>query len=245
MQTCTRGTDLKGWHAALAFWHDERVSDNVSLNTMIQAVLRPCHYSTDYGGTPQRVRLYVDRRVVQMAADDNMETYLAAGGKVPARTKTASPRRPVTGWGVPIRVALPDAMLAHSDLRGNLTTSRRAWFIAQILPLLSEADRAILTGRELKGKRTYDSASTEGGIFTVHRAFVDRRASHPGGGNPGGNEDIRNTHFWLDIATEPIDGIVRGTAYITYGTAAAARDDVSALLKTTRASMFEARRGDI
>jgi hypothetical protein len=87
LQTCTRGTDLKGWHHKLAFWHDRRESETVNLNTMIQAVLRPCHYSTDYAGVPQPVRLYVDRRVVQMAADDNTEAYLAAGGKAPARTR--------------------------------------------------------------------------------------------------------------------------------------------------------------
>jgi hypothetical protein len=246
MQTCTRGTDLKGWHSHLAFWHDRRGSDTVSLNTMIQAVLRPCHYASDYAGTPQHVRLYVDRRVVQMAADDDMDAYLAAGGKVPARTKTASPRRSAVGWGVPIRVALSDVMLENSELRSNLTPARREWFLSQILPLLSDAEREILSGRALKTKRTYDRSSVGGGIFTVHRAFVEGRGTHPGGGNPDGIEEIRNTHFWLDIATEPLEGgVARGTAYITYGTVLAVPDGGVTLLKTTRASMFEARRGDI
>lgn len=243
MQTCTRGTDLKGWHSTLAFWHDKRGSDTVNLNTMIQAVLRPCHYSSDYGGVSQRVRLYVDRRVVQMAADDDMDAYLESGGKVPARTKTASPRRPATGWGVPIRVVLPDHVLAHSDLRSNLTSSRREWFISQLMPLLTDAEREILSGRALKTKRTYDRTSTGGGIFTVHRAYVEGRGTHPGGGNPNGIEEIRNTHFWLDIATEPLEGIASGTAYITYGTVE--ERDIAAILKTTRASMFEARRGEL
>lgn len=86
-QTCGRGTDLKGWHHKLAFWHDARAADKTNLNTSIQAALRPCHYSTSYGGQPQPVRLYVDRRIVQVAVDDDMDAYLKDGGKAPARTR--------------------------------------------------------------------------------------------------------------------------------------------------------------
>lgn len=87
-QTCTRGTDLKGWHPKLAFWHDARPAPKTNLNTTIQAFLRPSHYSTmpGYNG-PQPIRLYVDRTVVQMAVDDDMDAYLKSGGKAPARTR--------------------------------------------------------------------------------------------------------------------------------------------------------------
>lgn len=89
VQTCTRGTDLKGWHHRLAFWHDARSKRKSNLNTLLQAFLRPCHYSSSYGGVPQPIRLYVDYVVVEMAAYDNLPAYLAAGGKPPARTTRA------------------------------------------------------------------------------------------------------------------------------------------------------------
>ena len=89
-QTCTRGTDLKGWHHKIAFWHDARSHHGTSRpNTLIQAFLRPCHYSSSYGGEPQRIRLYVDYVVVELAAYDDMEAYMEAGGKPPSRTKRA------------------------------------------------------------------------------------------------------------------------------------------------------------
>jgi hypothetical protein len=95
-QTCGRGTDLKGWHPKLAFWHDARAAPKANLNTTIQAFLRPSHYSPrpgqeekmpGYSLEGERIRLYVDVRVVQVAVDDDMDTYLKAGGKAPARTR--------------------------------------------------------------------------------------------------------------------------------------------------------------
>lgn len=81
-QTCSRGTDLKGWHSTLAFWHDNRKHDGKSRpNTLIQAFLRPAHY-----GAPQAIRLYVSKEVVELAATDNMASYLKERGKPPART---------------------------------------------------------------------------------------------------------------------------------------------------------------
>lgn len=95
-QTCGRGTDLKGWHPKLAFWHDARAAEKTNLNTSIQAALRPSHYSPrpgeehkmpGYRLDGERIHLYVDRRIVQVAMDDDMDTYLKAGGKAPARTR--------------------------------------------------------------------------------------------------------------------------------------------------------------
>ena len=96
-QTCTRGTDLKGWHPKLAFWHDSRSAPKTNLNTTIQAFLRPSHYTTmpGYNGE-QPVRLYVDRRVIQVAVDDDIDAYLRAGGKAPTRTKV----RPMKPWAL-------------------------------------------------------------------------------------------------------------------------------------------------
>ena len=92
-QTCTRGTDLKGWHHKLAFWHDARTCrDDSNLNTLVQAILRPSHYSTGhraYGGRPQPVRLYVDRVVVRYAAYGDLDSYVRAGGRPPTRTRKA------------------------------------------------------------------------------------------------------------------------------------------------------------
>jgi hypothetical protein len=88
-QTCTRGTDLKGWHSTLAFWHDTRRHDgNARPNTLIQAMLRPAHY-----GPPQAIRLYVSMEVIELAASDNMDAYLKARGKPPARTKISTERK--------------------------------------------------------------------------------------------------------------------------------------------------------
>lgn len=97
-QTCGRGTDLKGWHPKLAFWHDARAAPNANLNTTIQAFLRPSHYSVGPGYNPEgeRIRLYVDRRVVQVADDDDMDAYLKAGGKAPARTRV----RKMAAWAL-------------------------------------------------------------------------------------------------------------------------------------------------
>ena len=86
-QTCGRGTDLKGWHHKLAFWHDARSHNgNSRPNTLIQAFGRPFHYSASYGGVPQRIRIYCDMVVMELAAYDDINAYLNAGGKPPSRT---------------------------------------------------------------------------------------------------------------------------------------------------------------
>lgn len=86
-QTCGRGTDLKGWHHKLAFWHDARSHNGSSRpNTLIQAFGRPFHYSASYGGIPQRIRIYCDMVVMELAAYDDIKAYLDAGGKPPSRT---------------------------------------------------------------------------------------------------------------------------------------------------------------
>lgn len=91
-QTCTRGTDLRGWHHRIAFWHDARSRKDSNLNTLVQAMLRPTHYTTMYedeDGEPegQLIRMYVDNHVLDMAAGGSMDAYLAAGGKPPIRMK--------------------------------------------------------------------------------------------------------------------------------------------------------------
>jgi len=89
-QTCTRGTDLKGWHPALAFWHDSRHCSKCNLNTLLQAILRPSHYSSCYkdasgNPTPQKIRMYVSRAAV-MAATGDYSLYTEEKGKAPTRT---------------------------------------------------------------------------------------------------------------------------------------------------------------
>lgn len=237
--TCTRGTDLKGWHRNLAFWHDKRMGEKSNLNTLIQAALRPCHYKSDYGGEAQPVRLYVDRRVVEMAADDDMAKYLATGGKEPARTKAVAGGK--EKWQVPIRVLIPDSVMSEPAVKdaldNNLTAARRAVLKDRIWSLLTPVECERLDVRTLKGKRVYDSRDTQGGIFTVDRAYKEKLGSRPGGGNTNIDE-IRNDHYWLDIALDALPGIPRGTAYITTG-------GESDAIYTARSSMYEARRGEI
>lgn len=88
-QTCTRGTDLKGWHPNIAFWHDARPCTNCNLNTLLQAILRPAHYSNCYMSngtpTPQAIRLYVDKAAVKAATGDYTD-YGKVKGKAPTRT---------------------------------------------------------------------------------------------------------------------------------------------------------------
>jgi hypothetical protein len=96
-QTCTRGTDLKGWHANLAFWHDARSCKSSNLNTLLQAILRPSHYSSCYmtkviendkeveKPTSQPIRLYVDKAAVKAATGDYTD-YKKENGKAPTRT---------------------------------------------------------------------------------------------------------------------------------------------------------------
>ena len=88
-QTCNRGTDLKGWHPYIAAWHDPRSKKASNLNTLVQAFLRPCHYSTmpGYDG-PQAIALYVDIDVIRYVAGEiDLAEYKARGGKAPTRTK--------------------------------------------------------------------------------------------------------------------------------------------------------------
>lgn len=97
-QTCTRGTDLRGWHHRLAFWHDARSRKDCNLNTLVQAMLRPTHYTTMYedeDGEPegQLIRMYVDNHVLDRAAGGSMADYLVAGGKPPIRMKKSNSTR--------------------------------------------------------------------------------------------------------------------------------------------------------
>jgi hypothetical protein len=71
----------------LAFWHDARSKKDSDPNTLIQAFLRPCHYASCYANNPQRIHLYVDKTIVELAAYDDMDAYIKAGGKPPTRTK--------------------------------------------------------------------------------------------------------------------------------------------------------------
>jgi len=88
-QTCTRGTDLKGWHPYLGFWHDSRSKKGSALNTLIQALLRPTYYTSmpGYGGQEQPIRMYVDRDVLMYVKDKDITAYVESGGKPPMRTK--------------------------------------------------------------------------------------------------------------------------------------------------------------
>lgn len=91
-QTCTRGTDLKGWHPYISIWHDARNKSKCNINTLVQAFLRPCHYSSmeGYDG-PQNIHLYADIDVIlYVAGVISLDDYKARGGKAPTRTKWQS-----------------------------------------------------------------------------------------------------------------------------------------------------------
>lgn len=95
-QTCTRGTDLRGWHHKLAFWHDARKKQKSNLNTLIQALLRPCHYAgmaDGYNRDGEPIRMYVDRGVLEAVADDDVSVYINSGGKAPARMRSKKSKR--------------------------------------------------------------------------------------------------------------------------------------------------------
>ena len=101
-QTCGRGTDLNGWHHRLACWHDCRNAKKSNLNTILQAILRPSYYVTNYCKThgvstkkcrdegcepeEQPIRMYVPIISMEMAATGNIQEYINAGGKPPTRT---------------------------------------------------------------------------------------------------------------------------------------------------------------
>lgn len=89
-QTCTRGTDLKGWHPYLAFWHDNRPKKKSPLNTLIQAFLRPTYYTSMYTADNQpAINMYVDRDVLQYVVDRDIAAYLSNKGKPPMRTRVS------------------------------------------------------------------------------------------------------------------------------------------------------------
>lgn len=87
LQTCTRSTDLKGWHPYIACWHDARPANKSCYNTLVQAFLRPSHYSTmdGYNG-PQAIRIYADERIFKAVVLGDMDKYLSDGGKASLRT---------------------------------------------------------------------------------------------------------------------------------------------------------------
>jgi hypothetical protein len=203
----------------------------VNLNTLLQAI-RICHYSSDYkdaAGTPQpqKIRLYMDPRIIHMAATDDLATYLDAGGKVPTRTKKG--RRPTTahdGWGVPVRITLPDELLTEL-LASNTTKTNRLVWTPKIIELIP-ADATDKYGRNLRelfeGRTFATKRNATEGVKLVHQKFAE---NEPCRANPGGvmtEDDIkdRTNHFWLDFAGAPLtlpsgETIARDTAYITYG----------------------------
>jgi hypothetical protein len=105
-QTCTRGTDLKGWHPHIAVWHDSRKGANLNkagrsnLNTLVQALLRVSHYTSmeGYGGIAQDIHVYADIHVMEYAKNNDMGIYLEVGGKPPARTSIGKKSSHITSY---------------------------------------------------------------------------------------------------------------------------------------------------
>ena len=248
-QTCTRGTDLKGWHRTLAFWHDQRMRDKVNLNTMIQAILRPCHY-----GDPQEVRMYVDERALMVEAGAiTMAEYRNDGGKAPTRTswgKSKNGKRD-GDWGVPIKVHFPAELLGSLPLPPR-NASDYEEIASAIHPLLGNDDRKILAERELVScvKRSVPSWMT-----TVEGSYKSRQPQMPNISGRLADELIQTAHerYWIDIAVEHLsDSLSPGTAFITYGLPppspelSPASSRSSPIPLTTRpASMFESKRGGL
>jgi hypothetical protein len=244
-QTCTRGTDLKGWHSTLAFWHDQRRCESVNLNTMIQAILRPSHY-----GEPQAIRMYVDERALMVEAGTlSVAEYLAGGGKAPGRTKALHSRQRQTGvtgteWAVPTKITLPESVVNDPRMTANISDDTRAWLKPIILSAIHDpAVRATLSERAFKNKRT------GAGIETVHRSYIGGQPGKPGGGQKPEIEAKKLELFFADIALENKPGIPKGTAYVTYGVSASSSSESSPAsspgLRTTPASMFESKRGEL
>jgi len=166
-QTCGRGTDLKGWHSTMAFWHDARPADKTNLNTSIQAALRPSHYSAMYPSGAQPIRLYVDRRIVQVAVDDDMEAYLGAGGKEPARTKP--------GKFVPYDVSedtfdTPEAAREWAKNRGAVSVSEHKLGEDACYPYRGKDGQASRRRVELE-ETTRASTDLGYGVATADRIF--------------------------------------------------------------------------
>jgi hypothetical protein len=244
-QTCTRGTDLKGWHRTLAFWHDQRMSERVNLNTMIQAILRPSHY-----GDRQAIRMYVDERALMVEAGTlDVVEYLEGGGKAPTRTKWGKEKAGRRGgyWGVPIKVNLPNELLESLPLPPRNASDYEV--IAQaIQPLLGNLDREVLDGRELVScvKR-----GVPGWMTTVEGSYNSRQPQMPNISGRLAEDSIATAHerYWIDIAVVSLsDSLPRGTAFITYGLpplSPAASRASTPKLQTTPASMFESKRGEL
>lgn len=131
LQTCTRSTDLKGWHPFIACWHDVRPANRSCYNTLVQAFLRPSHYSTmdGYNG-PQRIRIYADERIFKAVVTGDMDKYLSDGGKAPLRTKMKNRGEPnQSDWTITWReVHLPDLVRENhtQDADGFYTMRTRS-----------------------------------------------------------------------------------------------------------------------
>jgi hypothetical protein len=241
-QTCTRGTDLKGWHHKLAFWHDERQKKKTNFNTIVQAILRPAHYSSCYGGVPQAIHMYVDEDAMMVAAKRmTLREYVNGGGKAPMRTKAVGRPVLVPGgageWGVPIKFSVPPELLDSELFQGRELNA--AAVAESVRALLSAEDQAMLEGRYLKDcSRRADGSR----LPTMERSHVERRGQTPNLNGRLTPDDLVNctTRYWMDIAHEKVGDIPRGTAYITYGVLAgsAAVEQPVTGVRTTNKSMF-------
>jgi hypothetical protein len=195
--------------------------------------------------------MYVDERALMVEAGTlDVAEYLGGGGKAPTRTKWGKERsgKRDGSWGVPMKVNLPNEVLESLPLPPR-NVSDYETIASAIQPLLRNADREILDGRELVScvKRSVPSW-----MATVERTYNSHQTQMPNISGRLSEELIATAHerYWIDIAAVNLsDSLPRGTAFITYGVppslSPASSRASTPKLQTTPASMFESKRGEL
>jgi hypothetical protein len=222
-QMCTRSTD---WfcHPFLFAYHDYH-GDTSALNTIIQSNLRAAYYQGKKNDRGETVYAMEDHPIQLYGCLDVIE-FVAGERTLDRLNRRVSSRAKVTigdsgSWGRPMRFSLSPAVISDSRFTETLRDDEvRDWIKSQILtaPEITNAQRDILTTRQVQGKRNYRAHNTQGGIHTVHSRYTQGRESAPGGGIPDERVfEERDKYCWLDIAQEETNGIPAGTVYVTYG----------------------------
>jgi len=231
-QCSTRSTD---WfcHPWLNVYHDYHGFET-PMNTCIQSNLRPVYYTNKMC---DGVKVYMDEEFFpEIHGQKEVIEYVAGIKSLDDISRPVSSRTKVfeklKTFGPVIVIEFNNREMENlmSTLDGALNDTKRQILEPVIRDKLRSYDLKVLEGRTLKGKRTFNKDTTEGGIYTVAINKLRNLNSGPGGGIGiiGGDVYInRGQYFWADFAIEELkftlEGkdikIPKGTAYITYGIA--------------------------
>ena len=229
-KSSTRSTD---WfcHPWLSAYHDYHpINSSVSCSgqsnpRIVYFTNKICNGIKVYNDEEFHINLYGQKDIME---------YVAGIKSLDELTRPVSSRSKVfenlNTFGHVIQVQFTKEELENFNecFDNDLNNDSRILLNNLIYSKLNENEKNIIQERILKGKRTYDSNSGRGGIFSVLSKKLRNMNSGPGGGigSIGGNVyNNRELYYWIDLALDDLEFnfeeenimINKGTAYITYG----------------------------